>query len=301
MVDFSPRPTKNYARTPAVNQTVDKPLDLATCTTRSPGSTTTITNNILTSGVPSGTPALSTRYSRIMSKPTVGNRAYVNRNPTDTRLSNSGMNKNANPLSYGNRLSERYAGSSSPKVLIADKTGNFVSGDILGALAGTGGVLFPYTPTITVTHKASYEMQQLVHTNYVTPMYQHSAVDNIHVSGEFSANTAEEAQYLAAVMWFFSSVTKMYYGQDSNAGTPPPLVFLNGHGTYFFKDVPCVVTNYEMNLPADVDYYTTADGNQRVPTLCTVSVNLTPTYSRNQISNEFSLEQFAAGSGGGFI
>ena len=46
----------------------------------------------------------------------------------------------------------------------------------------------------------------------------------------------------------------MFYGQDPEAGTPPPLVYLSGLGQYQFNNHPCVVTNFAYNLPSDVDY-----------------------------------------------
>jgi hypothetical protein len=70
----------------------------------------------------------------------------------------------------------------------------------------------------------------------------------------FTAQDTAEAAYLLAVIHFFRSVTKMFYGQDSQAGTPPPLVFLSGLGQYQFNKHPCVVSNFQYSLPPDVDY-----------------------------------------------
>jgi len=57
------------------------------------------------------------------------------------------------------------------------------------------------------------------------------------------------------VIHFFRSVTKMFYGQnDAFRGAPPPVVFLQGFGTYQFNRNPCVVSSFNYNLPADVDY-----------------------------------------------
>jgi hypothetical protein len=46
----------------------------------------------------------------------------------------------------------------------------------------------------------------------------------------------------------------MFYGQDAEAGTPPPLVYLSGFGKYQFNESPCVVTTFGYSLPTDVDY-----------------------------------------------
>ena len=126
---------------------------------------------------------------------------------------------------------------------------------ILQPLAVTGGVIFPYTPTINTSYKANYNAYDLTHSNYKGYFYQNSSVGDIKITGSFIAQDTNEANYLLAVIHFFRSVTKMYYGQDTNyRGAPPPLVFLQGLGTYQFNLHPCVVTSFDYNLPGDVDY-----------------------------------------------
>jgi hypothetical protein len=80
-------------------------------------------------------------------------------------------------------------------------------------------------------------------------------VDTVTLTATFTAQDTAEADYLLAVIHFFRSVTKMFYGQsDSNRGVPPPMVFLTGLGEFQFNGHPCVVTNFAYSLPKDVDY-----------------------------------------------
>jgi hypothetical protein len=125
---------------------------------------------------------------------------------------------------------------------------------ILAPLAATDGVVFPYTPTIETSYQAKYDQYNLTHSNYRGYFYQNSSVENITIKGTFTAQDTREAAYLLAVIHFFKSVTKMFYGQDSQAGTPPPLVYLSGFGKYQFNENPCVVTTFGYSLPNDVDY-----------------------------------------------
>jgi len=76
----------------------------------------------------------------------------------------------------------------------------------------------------------------------------------LNIKAQFTAQDTAEAEYLLAVIHFFRSATKMFYGQDSLRGAPPPLVFLTGYGEYQFSDHPCVISNFNYNLPSDVDY-----------------------------------------------
>jgi hypothetical protein len=126
---------------------------------------------------------------------------------------------------------------------------------ILQPLQNTGGVIFPYTPQIDTNYRAEYDNYALTHSNYKSYAYKSSYVDNINLTASFTAQDTQEATYLLAVIQFFKSVTKMFYGaNDPNRGVPPPLVFLTGLGEFQFNAHPCVVTNFAYSLPKDVDY-----------------------------------------------
>ena len=125
---------------------------------------------------------------------------------------------------------------------------------ILQPLAVTDGVVFPYTPSIQTAYKANYSSYDLTHSNYRGYFYQGSAVEDIQITGKFTAQDSNEANYLLAVIHFFRSITKMFYGLDSQRGAPPPLVFLQGLGEYQFNLAPCVVAQFNYTLPDSVDY-----------------------------------------------
>jgi hypothetical protein len=127
---------------------------------------------------------------------------------------------------------------------------------ILTPLQETDGVIFPYTPDVTVTYAAKYDAAAPVHSNYNIYQYQGSAVETITIQGDFTAQDTAEANYLLAVIHFFRSATKMFYGQDENPkpGTPPPMCFLYGYGAYQFDHHPLAITGFTMQLPQNVDY-----------------------------------------------
>ena len=56
------------------------------------------------------------------------------------------------------------------------------SSDILHPLNLTNGVIFPYMPSIQVGYKASYDSQELTHTNYKMHFYKNSSVDDITIT-----------------------------------------------------------------------------------------------------------------------
>ena len=115
-------------------------------------------------------------------------------------------------------------------------------------------------------------------------------------------------------MMFLRASTKMFWGNDPNAGQPPPILYLNGYGTHFFPNVPVVVTNYTANLPDDVDYIeayvtdTRVQQNEfqsetsktgkvltRIPASINMAVTVEPVYSRIKVAEEFTFDKFARG------
>jgi hypothetical protein len=153
---------------------------------------------------------------------------------------------------------------------------------------------------------------------------------------------------LLAVIHFFRSVTKMFYGKDPGPGpgVPPPLCYLNGLGSFQFDWHPLVINNFTYALPTDVDYIRAMDTASRpgvnvgsgqpkgkpgedptaqrmagggiqtgalaappqfkndsgnkdavtyVPTKMSITLQAYPIVSRNDVSNNFSLKEYATG------
>jgi hypothetical protein len=229
---------------------------------------------------------------------------------------------------------------------------------ILAPLAVTDGIIFPYTPTIDVQYRAEYNNYQPTHSNYMHYFYKGSSVQTVQLQAEFTAQDTKEAEYLLACMHFLKSASKMFYGQDAQRGSPPPLLYLTGLGEYQFNEQPCVVSEFNLNLPSDVNYIrarsrhinrddrlqfekplatATTNGNfsalnrlktavtnalngspeplqvgakpftpspgklgskgaTYVPTKMSMTINLLPIASRQQVSQQFSLKEYANGN-----
>ena len=227
------------------------------------------------------------------------------------------------------------------------KVGQGAAG-ILNPLQATDGVIFPYTPAISVVYSAGYDSTDVTHSNYKFFSYKNSNVDNVTITADFTAQDTAEAQYLLAVIHFFRSVTKMFYGKDPGPGpgVPPPLCYLNGLGSFQFDWHPLVINNFTYTLPTDVDYIRAMDTASRpgvnvgsgkpkgkpnedptmqrmagggiqtgalaappqfksdsgnkdavtyVPTKMSITIQAYPIVSRNDVSNNFSLKEYATG------
>jgi len=132
---------------------------------------------------------------------------------------------------------------------------------LLQPLKTTNGVVFPFTPAISTAYKANYSNYDLTHSNYRGYFYQNSYTDAVNLTATFTAQSTADAAYVLAVIHFFRSVTKMFYGQDAQRGSPPPLTYLSGLGDYQFNNHPCLVTSFNYTLPADVDYISSGSPN----------------------------------------
>ena len=186
---------------------------------------------------------------------------------------------------------------------------------LLFLLRATNGCVWPYTPNITMSYSAQYNKDTPPHSNYPIHTYQNSEVSTIAITGDFTAQTPKEAKYLLACMMFLRASTKMFWGHDTEAGMPPPILYLNGYGAHFLPNIPVVVTNYTANLPDDTDYIeafiedskqshppTNFQSNKlgklltRIPATVTMSVSLEPVYSRLKVAEEFNFKDFARGN-----
>lgn len=229
------------------------------------------------------------------------------RDAVNRRLENSGLGKGAEILSqvapdlYANIVGRFPSAGSDTRVKLSDPSGRIArTGGALEPLGKTDyKVVFPYTPEITINHQANYQELNPSHSNYEYLFYQNSVVSDISINAVFTARTAEDAEYVLAAQHFFRSATKMFSGNDDIAGLPPIVCRLEGHGDLQFSYVPVVVTGFNVVLPSDVDYIS-AGGNRsnvgRVPTMQTMSITAKPIYSRNRVTNEFSLDSFAKGN-----
>lgn len=148
------------------------------------------------------------------------------------------------------------------RVRISMPTGSFFDASpVLKPLWDAGGLIFPYTPTISITNTASYTEMPVTHQNYQFNAYQSSRVSDITITGDFSVEDAVQAKYWLAAVHFLRSATKMFTGDTAYAGNPPPVLNFNAYGDHVFRNVPVVVKSFTMTLPKDVNYISTNIAN----------------------------------------
>jgi len=131
---------------------------------------------------------------------------------------------------------------------------SFKNSAVLAPLKEAGGLVFPYTPTISIKANSSYDTVPVTQTNYPFKVWKNSDPGTIEINAKMNVEDAEQAKYWIAAVHFLRSLAHQFSGNDPKAGNPPPIVFLNGYGNYVFKNVPVVLTSFSTTLPEDADY-----------------------------------------------
>jgi hypothetical protein len=174
-------------------------------------------------------------------------------------------------------------------------------------LAATNGIVFPYTPSVSLNNQATYNSVAPTHSNYTSNAYKNSSVGPISVSGKFTAQNEYEASIILGVQHLLRSLTKMRWGSDPDAGAPPPVCRFFAFGNSMIDNVPVVVTGWKMEYPDAVDYIQVGAGikdygNSFVPSVCTISLDLAVQYSRTEQLN-FNVTDFLEGklAGKGYL
>ena len=170
-------------------------------------------------------------------------------------------------------------------------------------LAKLKGIIFPYTPSISYEHKADYNTQSPVHSNYTVYFYKNSSVSPISISGKFTVQNDKDAAVYLATVHMLRALIKMRSGgvsKDPSSGSPPPVCRLDAYGDFMLKNVPVVISSYRVELPEGVDYYTIGKsggpsnyifGQTSVPTVSTIALTCIPMYSRREMQ-EFSVNDW---------
>jgi hypothetical protein len=125
---------------------------------------------------------------------------------------------------------------------------------LLQPLINTNGLVWPYQPTIAWTQAVNYSASDTVHSIQEFKSFVRNSAPTFGVDGQFSVQNQADGIYCLACIHFLRVVTKMYFGQSINPGTPPPVLEFSAYGQYMFNRLPVIVESFSVSLPADVDY-----------------------------------------------
>ena len=187
-------------------------------------------------------------------------------------------------------------------VLKVDKKYN----PILLPLKKFKGIIWPYTPTINVSHQAEYGAYDISHTNYPIHYYSKSTPPAIMCSGQLTAQTAAEGHYMIAVLHFLRIVTKMHFGMnDKKRGTPPPVLKFSAYGDLMFSNVPVLIRSFAYDLGQDIDYIDVETDSaeagfssgfkSKVPTMLNLVIDMVIQQTPSKLRTTFTMNDFKSG------
>jgi len=153
-----------------------------------------------------------------------------------------------------------------------------------------GGILFPYTPQISLDNQAMYNVQTPMHSNQQLYFFKNGQTGPIKVTAKFTVQNEFEGAVLLGIIHLLRALTKMKWGDDPDAGSPPPVCRFDAYGDFMLYNIPVSVGQWSHELPDSVDYIAVGRpnspkdyGHTMVPTMSTISLTLFPMYSRQEL------------------
>jgi hypothetical protein len=178
--------------------------------------------------------------------------------------------------------------------------------NILKPLHSTGGLLFPYTPTIQFTQDVDYKTLELTHSNGEQYAYSRTPSVSLSVTGKFAIQNPAEGRFVLAAIHFLRVASKMWFGAQSfgdtgntgPAGTPPPILVFDGLGAYMFSNLKVILRShsYSIDENAQLVRVPVAGTSVRLPSLFTLSMNLTVINTPTEMREDFNLDEFRTGA-----
>lgn len=144
-----------------------------------------------------------------------------------------------------NAITSQYKNTPSPR------TRNL---DALGPIVASGGLVFPYNPTISEGVSINYDKMDLTHSN--ESYYSYTSTENVRISlaeCTWTADTFENAIYTLSVIHFLRSYSLMDFGLN-RSGRPPSPMWFSAYGHYMFHNVPVLLEKADWSFPKDKDY-----------------------------------------------
>ena len=187
-----------------------------------------------------------------------------------------------------------------PQYWINEKRISYVLGDDKNGLLRsyfekTYGLIFPYTPGITMNYQAEYESSTILHSNLSINMYKNTPPSSITVIADFTADNEYNAEYMYAAMIFLKAMTKTDFGvkakERGDAGMPPPILYLNGWGSTYIN-IPVVVKSFQIPYSETKQYVYLKKYNVWVPTDIKLNITLDIQPNLEKYKYQFDLNAY---------
>lgn len=129
-------------------------------------------------------------------------------------------------------------------------------------LGEVGGLIFPYTPKISMSYAVNYETTDIPQSNVQYNSYKNSPPPSIDVTAHFTADNNGQAKHMLSAIWFLQALSKCDVGDGktyytttvkSGGGLPPPVLYFNAY-EQMLENIPVVLKSFSFSYPDDIDY-----------------------------------------------
>lgn len=129
-------------------------------------------------------------------------------------------------------------------------------------LGEVGGLIFPYTPKISMSYAVNYETTDIPQSNVQYNSYKNSPPPSIDVTAHFTADEKSQAKHMLSAIWFLQALSKCDVGDGktyytttvkSGGGLPPPILYFNAY-EQMLENIPVVLKSFSFSYPDDIDY-----------------------------------------------
>lgn len=129
-------------------------------------------------------------------------------------------------------------------------------------LGEVGGLIFPYTPKISMSYAVNYETTDIPQSNIQYNSYKNSPPPSIDVTAHFTADNNGQAKHMLSAIWFLQALSKCDVGDGktyytttvkSGGGLPPPVLYFNAY-EQMLENIPVVLKAFNFSYPDDIDY-----------------------------------------------
>lgn len=131
-------------------------------------------------------------------------------------------------------------------------------------LGEVGGLIFPYTPKISMSYAVNYETTDIPQSNVQYNSYKNSPPPSIDVTAHFTADEKSQAKHMLSAIWFLQALSKCdvgdgktyYAGKDKTVGgggLPPPILYFNAY-EQMIENIPVVLKSFSFSYSDDIDY-----------------------------------------------
>lgn len=131
-------------------------------------------------------------------------------------------------------------------------------------LGKVGGLIFPYTPKISMSYAVNYETTDIPQSNVQYNSYKNSPPPSIDVTAHFTADEKSQAKHMLSAIWFLQALSKCdvgdgktyYVGKDKTVGgggLPPPILYFNAY-EQMIENIPVVLKSFSFSYQDDIDY-----------------------------------------------